>query len=130
MSLRYLTQYSTWILFINICVPFWIFIWCGWSFLSMSAGKSDSCGLTSVVEADDSLTEMLHVTVFLYWSDMFYIFVHIFLTHSNSYSGWNEFFFTCVFIYVSMMVTHIVGKYCSFQTVILSCIYRDLSMWK
>ena len=64
----------------------------------MSAGKSDSCGLTSVVEADDSLTEMLHVTVFLYWSDMFYIFVHIFLTHSNSYSGWNEVFYMCVHI--------------------------------
>ena len=30
----------------------------------MSAGKSDTCGLTGIVHPDDSLTEMLHVTVF------------------------------------------------------------------
>ena len=47
----------------------------------------------------------------------FYIFVHIFLTHSYSYSGWNEVFFTYVFIYLFLMVNHIMGKYCSLQTV-------------
>ena len=57
------------------------------NFASMSAGKPDSCGLNGVVHPDDSLTEMLHVTVFLYQSDFFYIFLHIFLTHSNSFSG-------------------------------------------
>ena len=96
------------------------------NFLSMSAGKSDTCGLTGAVHPDDSLTEMLHGTGLLYWS---YIFLHICSYILNSYYGWNEIFWH-VFMHVSLMVTHIVGKYCSSQTFILSCIYQDLSMWK
>ena len=41
------------------------------NFLSMSAGTSKTSGLTHVIHLDDSVTEMLHVTVFSYWSDMF-----------------------------------------------------------
>ena len=36
------------------------------NFLAISAGTSDTSGLTCVVHPDDSLTEMLHVTVFSY----------------------------------------------------------------
>ena len=36
------------------------------NFLAISAGTSDTFGLTCVVHPDDSLTEMLHITVFLY----------------------------------------------------------------
>ena len=44
------------------------------NFSAISAGKSAGCPVTSLVHADDSLTEMLHVTVYLYCSD---IFLHI-----------------------------------------------------
>ena len=36
------------------------------NFLSMSAGTSKTSGLTHVIYPDDSVTEMLHVTVFSY----------------------------------------------------------------
>ena len=36
------------------------------TFLSMSAGTSKTSGLTRVIHPDDSVTEMLHVTVFSY----------------------------------------------------------------
>ena len=36
------------------------------SFLSMSAGTPKTSGLTCVIHPDDSVTEMLHVTVFPY----------------------------------------------------------------
>ena len=41
------------------------------TFLAMSAGRSDTSGPTGIVHANDSLTEMLHVTVLLYCSDNF-----------------------------------------------------------
>ena len=48
------------------------------NFLIISAGTSDTSGLTCVVHPDDSLTEILHVTVFSYWSDIFLdIYIHI-----------------------------------------------------
>ena len=34
------------------------------NFFAMSAGTSDISGLTHVIHPDDSVTEMLHVTVF------------------------------------------------------------------
>ena len=34
------------------------------NFLAMSTGTSDTSGPTHIVHPDDSLTEMLHVTVF------------------------------------------------------------------
>ena len=36
------------------------------NFPAISAGTSDTSGLTCVVHPDDSLTKMLHVTVFSY----------------------------------------------------------------
>ena len=43
------------------------------TFLAMSKGRSDTCGPTGIVHSNDSPIEMLHVTVFLYCSDIFYI---------------------------------------------------------
>ena len=41
------------------------------NFVAISAGTSDTSGLTSVDYPYDSLTEMLHVTVFSNWIDIF-----------------------------------------------------------
>ena len=48
------------------------------NFLAILAGTCDTSGWTYVEHPDDSLTEMLQVTVFWYWSDIFLdIYVHI-----------------------------------------------------
>ena len=45
------------------------------TFLAMSTGRSATSGPTGIVHSNNSLTEMLHVTVLLYYSDIFiYVF--------------------------------------------------------
>ena len=41
------------------------------NFVPMSTGRSDASWWISMVHPDDSLTEMLHVTVFSYCSEIF-----------------------------------------------------------
>ena len=42
------------------------------SFVVISAGTSDTSGLTAIEYPYDSLTEMLYVIVFSYWIDIFF----------------------------------------------------------
>ena len=61
-------------------------------FFAILAGICDSSGLTSVECPYDSLPEILHVIVFSYWIDIFYVFMYILLTSSNAYLLLHEVF--------------------------------------
>ena len=69
------------------------------NFSTISAGKSAGCPITSLVHADDSLTEMLHVTVYLYCSNIF----------------------TYLFIYSLLIVIHILGEMRFFEVCVHIC---------
>ena len=118
LSLIYLTCYGSCIVVIHICMPTRIVQWC-WTCVGYLQKYMWYFWTDFYCMSMWFTPWMLHVIVFSYW---IYIVLHIYI-HIIKFSSCIFIVSWCVFTYmfvdVSVIISDILGIYCSFQTVIL-----------